>query len=579
MPPPPTIGDDPDFRPEHKLLPVPITELESWTRSQRAGEDALPVFSEDAVSAVEWAPEEGQFEDPDGLMLLPTSWNGTEGIEWMRPGDMHLTEPPKFKRLLAKNNADADPEATEPENPPPVIAKQVKKFAKATHLEFYVRAATNPLQETDALTYHAVCAMNTAKTVLAGTQGQDVWDRIYPKNEQGQSRYNPGGKYVVKLNVMGKQRMVTIDDRMPIKDDACLLPRTKDKAEIWPLLLYKALLKALSILKPKSEGEEEEEEADGASKRCFPALSNRDIYSFFVTCLTGWQAETVPIRSYDALDVIQRRLAKGNVFPCAWGNHPQERMKYISSFSDSAPPEATGEDGGDGTGSTSGTPAPEHWDPQSDSSFLIKLDLDGSSAQTPRGSSGKTVVEIQIPRMQWMLPNRPTAAPPGEGEEGAEAPAADEGGEGEGEGDQNGEASKQRKMELMKPSIDVKYVSGWPAFVHKMTDFIFFHNTAGYDHTVTLDVGAAPVPAPAEQEAEEEAATPEDAGGDEGGEEGAAAKKKEPPRPKSGIAALYVENTSGAEKDVLLCLSSTCFKVRGFLACVLCLSIASVPGA
>ena len=43
------------------------------------------------------------------------------------------------------------------------------------------------------------------------------------------------------------------------------------------------------------------------------------------------------------------------------------------------------------------------------------------------------MVEIQIPRMQWMLPNRPTAAaPPGEGEEGAEAPAGDEGGEGEG---------------------------------------------------------------------------------------------------------------------------------------------------
>ena len=249
----------------------------------------------------------------------------------------------------------------------------------------------------------------------------------------GQPRYNPGGKYIVKLNVMGKERMVTIDDRMPILDDACLLPRTKDKAEIWPLLLFKALLKALSISKPKSS--DEEEEAEDAPKRCFPNLSHRDVYIFFVTCLTGWQAETVPIRSYDALDIIQRRLTKGNVFPCAWGNHPQERMKYISSFSDSAPPPPEANDES-GAGTAAGTPAPEHWDPQSNSSFLIKLDLDGAANPTPRGSAGKAAVELQIPRMQWMLPQRAPAAapPPADGDEGAEPPAAD-GGEGEGSQD------------------------------------------------------------------------------------------------------------------------------------------------
>ena len=185
MPPPQRVGDDQEFRPENKLLPVPATELELWTKSQRSGDDALPLFSEDAVNAVDWGGgEEGgegedaeKFEDPDGLMLLPSSWAKTEGIEWLRPGDMHLTEPPMFQRLLAKNNQEADPDAPVQENPPPVVAKKVKKNAKVSYLEFYVRAATNPLQVTDALTYHAVCAMNTAKNILASGQGQDVWDR------------------------------------------------------------------------------------------------------------------------------------------------------------------------------------------------------------------------------------------------------------------------------------------------------------------------------------------------------------------------------------------------------------------
>jgi hypothetical protein len=179
---------------------------------------------------------------------------------------------------------------------------------------------------------------------------QGLWKplRIYPKNDQGQPRYNPQGKYAVKLNVMGKERLVTIDDRMPIFDEACLLPRTKDKAEIWPMLLCKALFKALSIPAPVPDQEQEEEDTN-APKRCFPNLSHRDVFTFFVTCLTGWQAEAVPIRQYDAMDVLTARLKMGHVFPCAWGNHPQERIKYISSFNDAASPNAQPEE------------APEHW--------------------------------------------------------------------------------------------------------------------------------------------------------------------------------------------------------------------------
>ena len=183
------------------------------------------------------------------------------------------------------------------------------------------------------------------------------------------------------------------------------------------------------------------------------------------------------------------------------------------------------------------------------------MDLDGTSAPTPRGSMGQPTVELLMPRMQWLLPHHEPATAPGEQEEGTEPPAE---GEGDAEGSQSGETSK-RKMELMKPSIDVKYVSGWPAFVQKMTDFIFFHNTVGYEHTVTLDISDAPTCAPAEG-AEEAAEAEGEMGGGSEGDEGGQRKTKDIPKPKAGIAALYVDNTTGVAQDVLLCLSSACFK-------------------
>ena len=186
-----------------------------------------------------------------------------------------------------------------------------------------------------------------------------------------------------------------------------------------------------------------------------------------------------------------------------------------------------------------------HWDAQGNSAFMIKLDLDGSSNAAPPG--GKATVELQIPRMQWLLPHRTSPAPPVP--EGEEAPAAAEEG-GEGEGDHG----KGRKMELMKPSIDVKYISGWSSFVPKMTEFVFFHNPGAYTHTSALEISAAA------------AAPAEDAAAGEGGEvqaeeaagEGGAPEEK--PKTKAGISALFVENTSQGHQDVLLCLWSTCMR-------------------
>ena len=71
---------------------------------------------------------------------------------------------------------------------------------------------------------------------------------IYPQKD-GIPIYNPKGKYIIKLYLMGKERKVTIDDTMPFtNDDEFVFPGCEDIREIWPSLFTKALLK-LNIYK------------------------------------------------------------------------------------------------------------------------------------------------------------------------------------------------------------------------------------------------------------------------------------------------------------------------------------------
>lgn len=49
----------------------------------------------------------------------------------------------------------------------------------------------------------------------------------------------------MKIRVMGKERIIEIDDRMPCNNKKqLLLPRTVDPFEIWPQLIVKAYFKA-----------------------------------------------------------------------------------------------------------------------------------------------------------------------------------------------------------------------------------------------------------------------------------------------------------------------------------------------
>ena len=66
---------------------------------------------------------------------------------------------------------------------------------------------------------------------------------IYPQKD-GIPIYNPKGKYIIKLYLMGKERKIIIDDTMPFTyDDEFIFPGCENINEIWPVLFTKALLK------------------------------------------------------------------------------------------------------------------------------------------------------------------------------------------------------------------------------------------------------------------------------------------------------------------------------------------------
>ena len=102
------------------------------------------------------------------------------------------------------------------------------------------------------------------------------WHQIYALNKAGGKEHkplvNPAGKYAVKVFWVGKWRKVIIDDAMPCTEEGlCLLPLSSNQNEIWPLILFKALLKLTALsLSPRS-----------------PELPESEL----VTALTGWLPE------------------------------------------------------------------------------------------------------------------------------------------------------------------------------------------------------------------------------------------------------------------------------------------------
>ncbi|RLN89780.1 hypothetical protein BBJ28_00005731 [Nothophytophthora sp. Chile5] len=108
-----------------------------------------------------------------------------------------------------------------------------------------------------------------------------LWQAIYPQDNTGQPIYNPGGKYSVRLFVLGRWRRIDIDDKLPLDNDGNIIYLASSmRNELWPTLLVKALYKVLHWMHPNPDG-------NGESMSLVNNVSQT--MSQIVLALTGWK--------------------------------------------------------------------------------------------------------------------------------------------------------------------------------------------------------------------------------------------------------------------------------------------------
>ncbi|KAK9862609.1 hypothetical protein WJX84_009947 [Apatococcus fuscideae] len=170
-------------------------------------------------------PQKGLYEDPDGLAaperLKPVIAN------WLRPGELAAAQKaPEMPVFAARPSSTGNP--VQLPDGAEALNRNVTGALKLGHQEWYWLAA-------------ALSTIETWSTRIA--KGQFLWELIYPQDKNGLPIKSPSGKYHIKCHSVGNWRRLVVDDRLPVDGSGRLLLPSWDPAQLWPLLLGKALLK------------------------------------------------------------------------------------------------------------------------------------------------------------------------------------------------------------------------------------------------------------------------------------------------------------------------------------------------
>jgi calpain-7 len=149
--------------------------------------------------------DRGRFIDPDGRLALSPKQQ-TAFAAWKRPEDFLSNIEPKAIVLIS-----------------PYSIKQTL----ITDCSF-------------------VSAISVASNYERMFKKKLLTNSLYPQDKNGNPKYNPWGKYTVKLHINGVDRKVTIDDALPVDSNNNLLcSYSKTPGELWVSLFEKAFLKVM----------------------------------------------------------------------------------------------------------------------------------------------------------------------------------------------------------------------------------------------------------------------------------------------------------------------------------------------
>jgi hypothetical protein len=139
---------------------------------------------------------------------------------------------------------------------PKLCPKQVSAGAKLMHFADYQQQGLTYTIVRDADPLHiqqsvvADCSLVCSLMICASYQkrfpnAKIISNVIYPQDREGNPIINPKGKYCVKMLINGITRIVTIDDRLPVRPHSMrfLCTSSTDPSELWVSLMEKAFVK------------------------------------------------------------------------------------------------------------------------------------------------------------------------------------------------------------------------------------------------------------------------------------------------------------------------------------------------